>query len=689
MAKPRDMSMRGRVTALIRAGLSRLFALPRPVKRVIMVGADLGTIPLALWSAITLRLGTFDHGPDVSLWLYVIAPLVSVPIFARLGLYRAVLRYMAGRAVTAIYAGVGGSVVATALLDKLVLVSVIPESSYVIYFMIAMLYVGGSRTLARHVFEVAAAPRDRVIIYGAGESGISLAIALKKNGGYRPVAFLDEDPVHQGTVLHGLEVFPPGMLRSLISRFNARRVLLALPGAPRTKRSAIIQELLALGLQVQTMPDLSDIVAGRAKVDELHDVDIADLLGRDPVPPRSDLLAACIAGKVVMVTGAGGSIGSELCRQIVRLHPERLVLVETSELALYNIERELRDACKADTSSPEIVSLLGTATLKQRMRDVMQTFAVNTVYHAAAYKHVPIVEQNVIQGIHNNIISTLHAAEAAADSGVQTFVLVSTDKAVNPTNVMGATKRMAELVLQALQQRASSTKFCMVRFGNVLDSSGSVVPLFREQIRRGGPVTVTHPDITRYFMTIPEAALLVIQAGSMACGGEVFVLDMGQPVRIADLAKRMIRLMGLTVRDKTNPKGDIAVEYTALRPGEKLYEELLLGDNVRRTEHPMILRAMEQSLPWQYVRKVLDELFAATDSFDARRAIGLLQQAVAEYRASSVLVDVVTTRRIKLGLEVDNVTELDSRRQTTAEPASTHHEPDQPFVTSAHVARRY
>jgi FlaA1/EpsC-like NDP-sugar epimerase len=664
-------------TARLRGIAVRLVGMPRPIKRAILVAADCCTIPFALWSALTLRLGNFDHSGYSSPWLYVIATLTSIPLFVRFGLYRAVLRYIAGRASFAIFAGVATSVVLTFVADRLAVGQVVPNSAYIIYFLIAMLYVWGSRTLARQLLDWVAGPKARVVIYGAGESGVNLALALRRNRDFQPIAFVDEDPRHRGNVVSGIEVFAPDSLRSLISRFGIGRVFLALPHLPRSQRSEIISRLLTLDVHVQTVPDLSDILAGRARVDDVRDVDISELLGRDPVPPRPDLLAACITGKVVMVTGAGGSIGSELCRQIVRLAPVRLVLLEISELALYSIDRELRQIVARLGAPVEIVPLIGNAYQKQRMRDVMQTYKVQTVYHAAAYKHVPIVEQNVVQGMQNNIMATFHTAEAAAEAVVEMFVLISTDKAVNPTNVMGATKRVAELVLQGMHQRGFVTKFCMVRFGNVLDSSGSVVPLFREQILRGGPVTVTHQDVMRYFMTIPEAAQLVIQAGSMAHGGEVFVLDMGQPMRIVDLAKRMINLMGMTVRDEANPDGDIAIEYTGLRPGEKLFEELLLGDNVTHTPHPMILRAREYALPWKHVRKMLDDLTAASKTFDCRRTISLLADAVAEFQPSAELVDLVANRRITLGLDADNVTELPARRRgnrpspdTAAAPAA-------------------
>jgi FlaA1/EpsC-like NDP-sugar epimerase len=413
---------------------------------------------------------------------------------------------------------------------------------------------------------------------------------------------------------------------------------------------------------VQTIPDFSDIVSGKATVADVRDVDANDLLGRDAVPPDAALLEACIRNKCVMVSGAGGSIGSELCRQILRLGPTRLVLLEMSEVALYSIDRELRLLASGLDFNVELVALLGNAHHKQRVREVMQAYGVQTVYHAAAYKHVPIVEQNIVEGIHNNVFSTWYAAEAAVECGVETFVLISTDKAVNPTNVMGATKRMAEIVLQGLQSRGTATRLCMVRFGNVLESSGSVVPLFREQIRNGGPVTVTHKDVIRYFMTIPEASQLVLQAGSMAKGGDVFVLDMGKPVRIEDLARRMIGLMGYSVRDENNADGDIEIVYTGLRPAEKLFEELLIGNNVSGTEHPMIMRATEHHLPWPAVAQLLDDLLQSIDMFDCNSARDLLMQAVAEYRPGNDVQDLVWMRKRAATHDHGNVTAIAARR---------------------------
>jgi FlaA1/EpsC-like NDP-sugar epimerase len=501
------------------------------------------------------------------------------------------------------------------------------------------------------------------VIYGAGDAGISLLSVLKARRQYHVVAFVDDKRALQYRTLNGVKVFPSVQLSDLVQDGRVQKVLLALPAASRRRRHEIVSNLKNLAVRVQSVPDLSDIVSGRAKIDEFRDIDVSDLLGRDTVPPIESLFRSCIKGKSVMVTGAGGSIGSELCRQIIQLAPRRLVLFELSEFALYSIEQELRDFIVSRGLQIELLPLLGSVHHRQRVRDVMFSCDVQTVYHAAAYKHVPLVEHNMIEGLHNNVIGTWYTAEASLDAKVETFVLVSTDKAVNPTNVMGATKRFAELVLQALQSRNAKTRFCMVRFGNVLDSSGSVVPLFRDQIRRGGPVTVTHPEVTRYFMTIPEAAQLVIQAGAMSQGGDVFVLDMGQPVRIDSLARQMIALMGRTVRDESLPEGDIEIRYTGLRTAEKLYEELLIGTNVAGTDHPRILRAIEHSLPWERLQFLLDELLAALASYDCRRALLLLTEAVAEYEPESEICDYVWRRRAMIPLPPDaKVSQLHPRR---------------------------
>ncbi|MDY6947712.1 MAG: nucleoside-diphosphate sugar epimerase/dehydratase [Pseudomonadota bacterium] len=648
----------------------QLAQLPRSQKRLLMLLADILGIPLVLWSALTMRFGSIYHFQAGTEWLYVAALATSIPVFVRMGLYRAVIRYLGPKATIAVLSGVTFSV---ALLSAYALLwpdRQIPVSAFPIYWAFALIYVGGSRFIIRGLLNFRwSNGTQRVVIYGAGGAGVQLATGLVRSGRYHPIAFIDDNTSLQGSTINGLEVFPARALPDLMRNEGVAAVLLALPSQSRRRRQEILKSIEPLSLLVQTVPDYGDILSGNARVEDVRDVDAGDLLGRDPVPPNARLLDACINGKVVMVTGAGGSIGSELCRQIARLHPSQLLLFEMSELALYNIERELKALIASEGLSVDVVALLGDAHHKHRVKEILQIYGVQTIYHAAAYKHVPIVEQNIVEGIYNNTFSTWNAAEAALEARVETFVLISTDKAVNPTNVMGATKRFAEIVLQGLQTRSAHTRFCMVRFGNVLESSGSVVPLFREQIRRGGPVTVTHKDVIRYFMTIPEAAQLVLQAGSMGKGGDVFVLDMGKPVRIADLAKRMVSLMGLTVRDEENPDGDVEIVYTGLRPAEKLFEELLIGTNVTGTEHSMIMRAMEHSLPWHQVQQVLDEMSMALNRFDCDRARQLLMQTVAEYKPSGDIQDLVWTRKAALAhAEMKNVTALQTRRLRVSTP---------------------
>jgi FlaA1/EpsC-like NDP-sugar epimerase len=629
-----------------------ILALPRQTKRFIMVCADAVAIPTALWAALALKFDRLDPALERTFAYFLVAIASALFFFAVFGLYRAVIRFVGPRAMLTVIAGVSLSVLVLAAFDRLVASHQIPLSAFGIYWALALPYVGGSRFVARYLFLYRTGARGksiaRVAIYGAGNAGARACSVLLGGTDFEPVAFIDDKKSLQGSNINGVRVYAAESLPELVRQRKVDRILLAMPSASRRRRREILSELEPLGVRVQSLPNLSDLISGRAQISELRDVDVSDLLGRDPVPPRPKLFGSCIRGKCVLVTGAGGSIGSELCRQIVRLGPSRLVLFEMSELALYNIERELEEIAAHERLTVEIVPLLGNAHHRHRVREVLSAFAVQTVYHAAAYKHVPIVEHNVIEGIHNNVISTWYTAEAALETGVETFVLISTDKAVNPANVMGATKRLAELVLQALQERTTHTRFCMVRFGNVLASSGSVVPLFQEQIRRGGPVTVTHPDVIRYFMTIPEAAQLVVQAGSMANGGDVFVLDMGRPVRIDDLARRLVNLMGLTVRDANNPDGDIEIEYTGLRAAEKLFEELLIGSNVTGTDHPMILRAIEHRLPWAKMQQLLNELLVALASFDCHRALALLAESVAEYQAEVEIRDYVWTRKAVL-----------------------------------------
>jgi len=637
--------------------------LPRRLKRLISVCTDCVMIPLALWTAISLKLGEPESNlSDWPAFLAVIA--VSIPIFIRAGLYRAVIRFLGHKAIFAVALSVAVSAVVVGLVGMLLQISVLTWSVVAIYSVVALLYVAGSRFVVRYYLlrRYLMPTLARVAIYGAGEAGAHLASLLLTTRAFDPVIFIDDNKGLRGRFVNGIKVHLPDNLPSLIKTHGIDRILLAVPSLNRRRRREILTQLEPLGVHVQTVPDIEQLVTGKANLADLREVDVADLLGRDAVPPKEGLIDACIRDRVVMVTGAGGSIGSELCRQIIGLHPRRLVLFEMSELALYNIERELRALAEKQAMQIELVALIGNAHDRFRLRDIFTAYRVQTVYHAAAYKHVPIVEQNVVAGINNNVIATWYAAEAAHEADVETFVLVSTDKAVNPTNVMGATKRFAEIVLQGLQRRGSKTRFCMVRFGNVLASSGSVVPLFNEQINAGGPVTVTHPEVIRYFMTIPEAAQLVIQAGSMADGGDVFVLDMGKPVRIGDLARRMIHLAGLTVRDEKNPEGDIEIAYTGLRPAEKLYEELLIGNNVTGTEHPMILRAIEHSLPWERVQELLNEIMAAMSRFDCQRSLQLLSDVVAEYTPAPQPHDLVWGRQCTMSTDDRKVTSLKPRR---------------------------
>ena len=513
----------------------------------------------------------------------------------------------------------------------------------VAYFLMLVVLISGSRIILRTMLT----NRHRkqmipVIIYGAGQSGRQLLEAIKQVSEYNAVAFVDDNTAIQRMVIYDLPVHKPSEIGNLINRYGVEKILLAIPSASTKVRKNIIHQLEAYPCEVLTIPGMKDLVDGKISASSLKKVSVVDLLGRDPVAPRPELMAADISGKVVMVTGAGGSIGSELCRQIIRNQPAKLILFELSEFSLYSIDKELRDFQTASDMDIEVLPILGSVQHRKRLFTIMQAFGVQTVYHAAAYKHVPMVEFNTIEGVRNNIYGTMFCAQAAIDAHVETFVLISTDKAVRPTNTMGASKRMAELVLQALAaEPGQHTRFCMVRFGNVLGSSGSVVPVFEQQIAAGGPVTLTHTDITRYFMTIPEAAQLVIQAGAMGKGGDVFVLDMGDSVKIIDLAKQMIRLSGLEVKDAAHPEGDIEIQVTGLRPGEKLYEELLIGDEVQKTTHPRIMTASEVMLPWNVLSDIItrmDEACRESDQLTLRR---LLLEAPTGFAPKDDICDLV------------------------------------------------
>lgn len=599
---------------------------------------DAVILPFSLWVAFVLRFSNWWPAEMTEYWwIFVAAPLIACPIFITHGLYRAVLIYMSTKAFYAIVTAISLHAVILMVLAKLVGIQVIPTTFFAIYCLVSLTLVGGSRAVLRTLlqwFTKTEHVSTNIVIYGAGNAGAELAEALQAGHEYMPIAFIDDKQKSHGTEIRGLKVYPTGSLDRLINNCGITQVLLAIPSAPRARRQEVMNFLEKKPVRVRTVPDLMDIVSGRSQVSDLREVGIEDILGREPVPPDEHLLSACITHKAVMVTGAGGSIGSELCRQIIKLTPSSLVLFEACEFALYNIEKELREYCKSKGGNLQyikIVAVLGSVTNQHKLELVLNTFKVQTVYHAAAYKHVPLVEYNPMEGVKNNVFGTLYAAKAALNAKVDTFIMISTDKAVRPTNVMGATKRLAELVIQGLAGLCDTTQFSIVRFGNVLGSSGSVVPLFRQQIKKGGPITLTHPDMTRYFMTIPEAALLVIQAGSMGSGGEVFVLDMGEPVRIQDMARHMISLTGLSVRDENNPNGDISIEITHLRPGEKLYEELLLGDNIMGTKHPRIMRALEVELTWPQITTVMQQIEDACSRDDSEKVVKLMKGVVDGY----------------------------------------------------------
>lgn len=593
--------------------LRKILAAKRSQKRLISIIYDSIAIAISLYLAIALRLGTFDIDVDEKdLASFGVTLLISLLFFIRLGLYRAILRYAATDAALAVFAGAGISAIMLSS-SSFFIGAGIPRSSPIIFFLTALVLLGLPRLFFRSLVNLLSDKENSdtgktpIIIYGAGYSGYQLAAGLNtENSLYKAIAFVDDNPKLINNKLRGIDIYPAHQLEQLATEHNVNTVLLAMGKISRSQKSVIVQRLEKLHLKTLTIPAIGDIISGKSSINDIKPVAVEDLLGRDPVPPKLDLMHACITEKNILVTGAGGSIGSELCRNIIQQGPKQLVLFEISEYNLYTIERDLKELNPGNTV--EILPILGSVQDIERLKRVMTAFQINTVYHAAAYKHVPVVEHNVIEGVQNNVLGTWYCAEAAIAAKVESFVLVSTDKAVRPTNIMGTTKRTAELVLQALTERQSGTRFTMVRFGNVLGSSGSVVPLFRKQIAQGGPITVTHPEITRYFMTIPEAAELVIQAGSMGQGGDVFVLDMGEPVKIVDLAKQMVHLSGLKTTDHADGAGDIEIEFTGLRPGEKLYEELLVGDNVTGTEHQLIMRAEEKYLPWKETLEILNSL---------------------------------------------------------------------------------
>lgn len=626
--------------------LQFIWQLSRTNKRIVSVLIDIMLIFIAFHLAILVRSGDSNYFTYPAVWgIQIAVTIVTIAVFARLGLYRAVLRYLTFQALFVVTAGaVISAMLVTAL--SFYMSDPFPRTVPIIYGAFLALFCGGPRVIVRSLIAQSYSTQSKeVLIYGAGSGGRQLAMALRSSGDYRVRAFIDGDSTLCNTMILGLPVIAIQDAMPLINKYDVSQVLLAVPSAKRSRRKVILDELAKLPVEVLTVPDMTDIVSGKAKIDELKDVAIEDLLGRDPVAPQQVLLEANIKGKVVMVTGAGGSIGSELCRQIVEQSPKSIILFELSEFGLYQIDRELNQLKIEKGLTCDIIPLLGSVQRQHRLETTMSAFKVQTVYHAAAYKHVPLVEFNVIEGVRNNIYGTYYTACAAIKAGVESFVLISTDKAVRPTNVMGTTKRMAELGLQALAEQENTkpngTRFCMVRFGNVLGSSGSVIPVFKKQIASGGPVTVTHPEITRFFMTIPEAAQLVIQAGAMGKGGDVFVLDMGESVKITDLASNLIQLSGLEVKSEANPHGDIEIQFSGLRPGEKLYEELLIGDNVKQTAHERIMTAHEVHLPLGEYELLLNELDFACHNMDHENIRTLLLNAPTGFNPTDGIGDLV------------------------------------------------
>lgn len=620
--------------------ISWLLSAARWKKRAISVAVDIIALMTICIVAIWLRLGTVDISYFYYLPAIIALPIISIPVFVKLGLYRAVVRYISHRFTLTVFIAVSLSFLIWSAVIFMFDIAY-PRSALVISWTMAMVYISGSRLVARWVLLNTAGiniEAENVLIFGAGGAGRQLMQALSGVSNKRVVAFIDDDKSLYQQKIGAIKVYRREDLESLISRYQAMEILLATPGMVFQERKDLLNWLAPFHIKVSTLPSMEEIVDGKVSFSDIREVSIEDLLGRDTVPPQDGLLSQCIADKIVMVTGGGGSIGSELCRQIVRQKPAKLVVYELSEFALYSIQHELSAWMASTESAFELVAILGDVKNKTKLCDVIKKYSVDTIYHAAAYKHVPLVEHNIAEGIYNNTFGTLTVAKSAAENGVKNFVLVSTDKAVRPTNFMGASKRLAELSLQALQDVFPNTRFVMVRFGNVLGSSGSVIPLFKKQIANGGPVTVTHKEITRYFMTIPEAASLVIQAGSMGIGGDVFVLDMGESVKISDLAEKLIKLSGKDVLD-SDGHGDIEIRYTGLRPGEKLFEELLIGDDVDGTHHPRIMKAHEDYLPYAELELRLNEIEIALNSYDYNKVHLLLNEVVSGFEHTSGIVD--------------------------------------------------
>ena len=593
---------------------NRLLTLDRFYKQIITLSFDVVILIFSLWLAFFLQSDDFISKHIITnWWLIIVVPIIAIPLFVKTGLYRSVLQYAGVKVITTSFQSITITCIVITFIHYygrgyfLEINHTLPRSIIIMFWFVSNTFIITSRFLLKgmiYSWDTSVNKRKQTLIYGAGNAGIQLVESLTKSMDYAPVAFIDDNKKKQGTIINYIQIFPFENLEKVIKKFDVKLILLAIPSASASKRVEILKKLSKFPLEVKVLPSVDNIVNGEVTIDSIKHVQVEDILGRDAVVPKESLLKKNIKGKNILITGAGGSIGSELCRQILNLGPKKIVLFENSEFNLYSIHQELSQNRKRS----EIIPKLATVTNSHQINKVISENQINTIFHAAAYKHVPMVEMNISEGVYNNVVGTYNVAKSAIENKVENMLLISTDKAVRPTNVMGASKRFSELILQAFSDENSSTCFSMVRFGNVLDSTGSVVPLFREQIKKGGPVTVTHRNITRYFMSIPEAVQLVLQAGAMAKGGDVFVLDMGDPIKILDLAYRMIHLSGLKPIDTENPNGDIKIKFTGLRPGEKLYEELLIGDDVIQSEHPRIMQAREEKLTLDIIEKKVLEI---------------------------------------------------------------------------------
>jgi FlaA1/EpsC-like NDP-sugar epimerase len=619
--------------------LKKIIRLSRFNKQLILITFDSIILILVLFLSFSLRLGYWYLPDNILLLMIYCSPLIGIPIFIKFGLYHSIIRYIGFKSLWTVFKAVSLYALIWGIIGFLAAVYGIPRSVVLINWLLTLIAVGGIRLIARWLLiDNKQINATNVVVYGAGSAGRQLFIALLTSIEYKPIAFIDDNDELQGQSINGVDVISSIDCLEYIKKHDVSEVLLAIPSASRKRRHEIIDFLISSSVAVRSLPSFSDLAQGKIQIEDLHEISVKDLLGRTSIIPDKKLMKKNITDKVVFVSGAGGSIGSELCKQILFLRPKILILYELNEFALYSIDSHLTGNFSPDV---KVISILGSVNNTKRLSNIFKKFKVNTIYHAAAYKHVPMVESNCSEGVLNNIFGTLSCATTAIAERVETFVLISTDKAVRPTNTMGATKRFSEMILQALAESQNTTRFSIVRFGNVLDSSGSVIPLFKKQISIGGPITVTDPKIIRYFMTIPEAVELVIQAGSIGNGGEIFLLDMGKPILIADLAKKMIILSGLQVKDKNNPNGDIEIIYTGLRYGEKLYEELLIGENSSKTSHPKIMCAKEDFLKWELLQEIVDELKKSIDSNNQKQLRSLLIKAVPEFKPQSEIRDIL------------------------------------------------